>query len=338
MLDFGGQFCSLYGAHCCGAQSRYESSTIMGLRSRPDRKRMAIATMKALFAATTALFLLLGIRNALAQTQTETVTAVEAKFADAKPYTSEEEERDARAVRFGSREILLAGILSNARLQLENDGLDNKIARIEGKPQDQTLIPLDRYLVGQLGIAVEIARRFALVWSKIGTKEMQRNVSDAEKHFDAAVTECIPDHDPRERLTAAKDSCNNLNQIDLATSRYHFKGLTAPSVFKETAIGASTKAQGLLRADSLQLRTDAAGHQPKKVKDSLIQDDQRLVDLDKSLRLAELSQESVVKHNNAHPDSPQADILPLISELVDYRTRIADISAKFRQDAKDSQH
>ena len=56
-----------------------------------------------------------------------------------------------RNLRFGSRELLLAARLANDQLGLENAAMENEIARLSHRDEDQNLdiIPLDRFLIEQ---------------------------------------------------------------------------------------------------------------------------------------------------------------------------------------------
>lgn len=99
-----------------------------------------------------------------------------------------------REIRFGNRELSLPSRLINDKLILTNDGLENDIAHLEGRDQDQDFvrIKIDRLLIDQDKAAIQIAQWFAQVWSNTGNKELQRKLSaDADNQFEDADQKCV---------------------------------------------------------------------------------------------------------------------------------------------------
>jgi hypothetical protein len=191
---------------------------------------------------------------------------------------------------------------------------------------------LDRFVIDQDKAAIEIANKFSQIWFGTGDKRTMGQMLDVEQEFDAAVHECIPENGiTAETLDDLKSSCADLRRIYIKVSLYQSKTKTVPSMFKETIEGEPTMAQKLLKTDTMQLERDTASVRSKEIKAELIQGDKMLVKLDKMLRLAEMTQDSVIKHNNAHPDKPMADVMEIISKEVGIRQQFANINNEYRQ-------
>jgi hypothetical protein len=104
-----------------------------------------------------------------------------------------EEEADLRTIRFGEREINLAVQLRNGELQVKNDDLEDQLAQLKGEPKGSPRSAADHSILEQDKVAIDISRRFEIVWSYRGTKDMQQEIFDLEKNFDNAVQSCFPD-------------------------------------------------------------------------------------------------------------------------------------------------
>ena len=251
-------------------------------------------------------------------------------------YTAEEEKQDNRWLRVGWRELNLSAQLHNDELKMTNDGLDNQIAKLEGGSPNPSIIALDQFVIDQDKVAIQTANKFAQIWFGSGDKRTQTRLIDAELEFDAAVKKCVPADDAvTSTLEEYRSNCIDLHKIALSVGTYTSKASTVPSVFKDAITGNATAAQKLLRADNLQLKKDSMSSRSAKIKKVLILNDQMLIEIDKQLRLVEISHEGVVKHNNAHPDKPMADVTDEISMMMDHRKDITDIGDAFRQQVAD---
>ena len=220
---------------------------------------------------------------------------------------------------------------------MTNDGLDNQIAKLEGGSPNPSIIALDRFVIDQDKEAIQTANKFAQIWFGSGDKRTQTRLIDAELEFDAAVKRCVPTNDAATAtLEEYRSNCIDLHKIALKVGTYTSKALTVPSVFKDAITGNPTAAQNLLRADNLQLKKDLMSSRSEEIKKVLILNDQLLISADKQLRLVEISQESVVKHNSAHPDKPMADVTDTTPILMGHRKQIAGIGDAFRQQLADT--
>jgi len=270
----------------------------------------------------------------------------------APPYP--EAEADLRKIRFGEREINLAEKLRNGELKVENDDLEGQLAQLKEEPKSSPRTAIDHFIIEQETVAIDISRRFEIAWSYRGTKDMQHEMFDLEKNFDIAVQSCLPDKGTvDESEDEIKANCAKLHEIDIATTKYQFRGVATPSVFKENIIGRPTLAQRLLREDDLQTKADMAAYQPGQLRTQLhsggqsirelqqaqlsavqvlLSLDQEIIDWDKQIRLAELSAVRTVKHNNAHPESPEADGSGVTALFVSMHQELAERSRQYRRD------
>jgi len=287
---------------------------------------------------------------ATAQTSTQSQQSTANGYAPLYP----EEEADLRTIRFGHREIILVKQLHTDELQVKNDDLEDQLAQLKGEPENSPRSAIDLFILEQDKVAIDITRRFEIVWSYRGTKDMHHEMFDLEKNFDIAVQSCFPDKDTvDESLDEIKANCEKLHEIDIATRKYQFKGIAAPSVFKENIIGRPTLAQRLLREDNLQMKADIAAYQPKQIKTQLhsedqaikefrqaqlsalrllFHEDQVIIDWDKLIRLSELSAVRIGKHNKAHPESPEADGSVVTSLLVSMRQQLVETRNQYSRD------
>lgn len=81
-----------------------------------------------------------------------------------------------------------------------------------------------------------------------------------------------------------------------------------------------------LRADELQLKADKAAR-----KRDLVENDLRLIELDKQIRHMEITHQKIAEENHDHPEHRQADVSDIIEEFVRLRKDIAAIQEKYRK-------
>lgn len=135
-------------------------------------------------------------------------------------------------------------------------------------------------------------------------------------------------------LEEANSACANLHNIYLTVSRYQISGEPVPYFFA-TSGSSQTMGAKLLRDDTSQLTKDMATRQPPAVKEGLVSNDQILISIDKQIWLGELTHESILKHNEAHPDHAYKDVSDVIKLAIDAHQRFVDIGNEFRQKIAD---
>jgi hypothetical protein len=250
-------------------------------------------------------------------------------------YAAEQEEQDNRSIRFGEREIQLRQLLRIDETNLETAAIENEIARRDGTPQDLTRFEINRFLVAQDKIAIKVSNLLARVWYRSGNKELQPKLFDIEKQlFDEAHKKCnYQSKDPIYfHLEDAENACADLDQIYETVSHYEIKGELVPSFFAESSTSPKMYAKWL-RADILQLKKDSATIIPAKIqirneKEKLILDDQSLIDVDEMIWNITLIDETVVKHNKAHPDDPLASTTEFTQNLTEKVTSLRQSTIK----------
>jgi hypothetical protein len=255
-------------------------------------------------------------------------------FAQHKTPASPDKDALLRWIRFGYRELNLPPRLQNDDLRLKNHLLDNDIARLEGQDMDLVRTTIDRYVIDQDKIAIKVANWFAQAWSSTGNTDLQLKLFDVEGRFDDAIEQCRPDSsgDAEDAVTLeeVEGRCRNLHDIELAVRQYGIKvSVPPPTVFKHT--NTLMTGEKLLRADKMRLALDMATHRPTRINKLLIDGDQRLIGLDKLIWLLELSYENTVKSNKAHPETPVAIDLDLVTSTTNLRQQVSDLENDTRQ-------
>lgn len=247
-------------------------------------------------------------------------------------YSAEDEEHDNRRVRFGWRELNLPSQLRNDELQVKADELKIEISRLRGHLLNSKQLVLHRYLVEQDKLAIRISNKLAQIWLGSGNESAQVVTAEIEQQFDTYVERCIPPHsEANMTMESLKRSCTNLHQIGIKIDGLKLSEAPVPSVFDEVLTVDLTVAQRLIQSDELQLEADRSSSWPTDLKFKLIEGDKTVIAIDKQVRLIEITHDSIVKHNAAHPENLITDVMDSMPIILEHRMHIVNFNSDSRK-------
>lgn len=253
-------------------------------------------------------------------------------------YTAEQEAADRRFVSFAQRELALDMHTGNADLQVKNDNLEIEIAKLRHlKPP--TRLAADEYLSQQMQDALAISKKLAFAWYGEGGEKLQEQGTPVEADLDAAISGCIGEHNPNTpkpkvapTLAYVKQRCSKLAKLYDEYAPYPSETQNPPSMFSlDKAEGEPTAAQKLMEEDRRDVLRYTFSSDAKQVKTLLVGAQLRL-SLAKSMRLMELTSDSIHKHNAAHPDKLQADVTDIIKSMMEYHQKLASMDDDYRSE------
>jgi hypothetical protein len=244
-------------------------------------------------------------------------------------YSADQEEQDDRFLRFGWRELHLSQWVANAELEVENDRLENEIARRKGRPEHLTRLQIDQLVAREANKAFEAFQLLARVWYRDGNDQFRSQLRTIElERFDPAQKNCDSGRH-FSTLADAHKRCAELDEISTTIRALRITGNPAPSFF-DPMRSSNSRAAVLLVKDLKQLETDTSLELDNRAKKMLTDGDEQLVNSDKMLWLMELSRTSIEKHNQVHPEHPMAAVDGIIAETLGFHDEQAQIVDEYR--------
>jgi hypothetical protein len=241
-----------------------------------------------------------------------------------------------RRIRFGYREIHLPQQLHNDELRVTNDQLNVKIANLQGGEPDTNHVLIDQYVTDETKAAIKDAKVFAQMYhlSSSPTPELV----DLESRLDSANEKCHPrDADQPVVFTSmreAQSACSELSAISTELTALHF---VTPqewvSVYDEDPGYRTRTGYKFFVADTKQMKLDEASHINPKAKKFLLRNDGSLLDDDRQIWLAEMSEQDTLEFNVKHPESLMADSKGILEMLTKFRQDLANILIKLRKES-----